>query len=241
MAAHEYAFTLTPGNSSRTRSTTIACAAIAAVCVLSSAVVMRELAGAPTARAATATTAIPAAPIVATVTPAAPIVAPATPAAPAITTAPPSTPAQTWTLEPRWWPGAVSQIKRAAPAVLDSELTFTKGYQLRLAARQATQPAAQTLSAPAQLLQPASAQVAVGPTVENQNARTAPRKAATTTAQTETLIVRRINATQAEPYADPFVRFNVGTRALSYDEQRPSERGFVYRSAPSRGLFGTLY
>jgi hypothetical protein len=53
--------------------------------------------------------------------------------------------------------------------------------------------------------------------------------------------VRRINATQLEPSADPFARFDVGTRALSYDEQRPSERGFAYRSAPSRGLFGTLY
>src|SRR5262249_9360960 len=57
MAAHEYAFTLTPGNSSKTRSFAIACTAIAAVCVLSSTVVMRELMGAPTARIAVTTTA----------------------------------------------------------------------------------------------------------------------------------------------------------------------------------------
>src|SRR5262249_44833083 len=52
MAAHEYAFTLTPGNSSRTRSVAIACTAIAAVCVLSSTLVMRELVGAPATRTA---------------------------------------------------------------------------------------------------------------------------------------------------------------------------------------------
>jgi hypothetical protein len=234
MAAHEYAFTLTPGNSSRTRSIAITCAAIAAVCVLSSAVVMRELAGAPTARAAAAPTAIPAAPIVMPAIPVAPTVATAIPAAPTVTTA------RAWTLEPRWWPGEIRQLERLAPSVLDSELTFTKGYQLRLAARQATQPAAQPDSAPAQVVQPASAQIAAGPAGENQYGRTAPRKA-TTIAHTEAPTLRRVNATQVEPSADPFTRFNVGTRALSYDEQRPSERGFAYRSAPSRGLFGTLY
>jgi hypothetical protein len=115
-----------------------------------------------------------------------------------------------------------------APTVLDSELTFTKGYQLRLAARKATQPD----SAPAQVTQPVSPQIAAGPA--------APRKA-TTIAHTETPTVRRVNATQGEPSADPFAQFEVGTRALSYDAQRPSERGVAYRSAPSRGLFGTLY
>ena len=52
-----------------------------------------------------------------------------------------------------------------------------------------------------------------------------------------------MNATPVERAADPFARFDVGTRALGYDQERPGERGFVYRSAPppSRGLFGTLY
>ena len=85
------------------------------------------------------------------------------------------------------------------------------------------------------------AQIAAGPTVESQPARTAPavRKAATT----EMPPVRRVNATQGEPSADPFARFDVGARALAYDQERPSQRGFVYRSAPppGRGLFGTLY
>jgi hypothetical protein len=238
MAAHEYAFTLTPGNSSRPRSITIACAAIAAVCVLSSTVVMRELAGAPTARAVVAPTAIRAAVPIPAAT-AAPALA-SIPALVAIPTAPPVTAAPAWTLQPRWWPGEIRQIKRSAPALLDTELTFTKGYQLRLAARQATQPAAQPDSAPAQAAQPVSAQIAAGPTGENQSVRTAPRKA-TTIAHTETPTVRRVNATQVEPSADPFARFDVGTRALSYDEQRPRERGLAYRSAPSRGLFGTLY
>jgi hypothetical protein len=207
MAAHEYAFTLTPGSSSRTRSLAIACAAIAAVCVLSSTVVMRELAGTPTARAAAPTT---------------------VQAATAAT-------ARTWALEPRWWSGQISQIKLQAPKVRDSELTFTKGYQLSLAARQATQPAAQPASP--------STQIAAGPIGDSQYGRTATvRKPTTTVAHTEMPTVRRINAAPADSPADPFARFDVGSRALAYDEQRPRDRGVAaYRSAPSRGLFGTLY
>src|SRR5262245_17331302 len=94
MAAHEYAFTLTPGNSSKTRSFAIACTAIAAVCVLSSTVVMRELMGAPT----TARTAV-------------------------------TTTARTWALEPRWWPGEITQILRPAATMPDSDFTFAKGYE----------------------------------------------------------------------------------------------------------------
>jgi hypothetical protein len=54
--------------------------------------------------------------------------------------------------------------------------------------------------------------------------------------------VRRVNATQVDPPANPLARFDTGSRALAYDEQRPRDRGVAaYRSAPSRGLFGTLY
>jgi len=213
MAAYEYGFTLTPGNSSRTRSLAISCAAIAAVCVLSSTLVIRELVGTPTVRAVIAAPAV---------------IAPAATASAATAATP-----QTWVLQPRWWPGQIKQIVPPAAAaaaaatvpatVPDSELTFAKGYQLRLATRQATQQAAQPASLPAQ--------IAAGPTAESQPARTATRKV------NEVPNLRRVNATQV----DPFARFDTGTRALAYDEQRPRERGFVFRSAPSRGLFGTLY
>jgi len=227
MAAHEYAFTLTPGRSSRARSVTIACAAIAAVCVLSSAVVMRELIAGQPARA----------------------IATATAATPIITTA--RTTAQGWALEQRWWPSQIRQATRpAAPAtttatapapapttttasVPDSELTFTKGYQLRLAARQGTQPAVQ----PAQ---PAPV-VATAPSAESQSGRVASTvRKPSTLARTETPIVHPVSATR-EQSADPFARFDSGSRALAYDERR--ERSFPqYRPAPPpRGLFGTLY
>jgi hypothetical protein len=133
-------------------------------------------------------------------------------------------------LEPRWWSGEIRQSKRQAPSVPDSELTFAKGYQLRLAARHATQPAS-----------PAT-EVVAAPTAENQPGRaTAGARKASTLAHTETPTVRRISATQVDPPANPLARFDTPSRALAYDEQRPSERGFVHRSAPSRGLFGTLY
>src|SRR5262249_53819979 len=99
--------------------------------------------------------------------------------------------------------------------------------QLRLAARQGTQQAAPP------------AQIAAGPSAEPQQNRTAPAvRKATTIAHTDMPPVRRVNATQV---SNPFAQFDVGTRALAYDEQRPRERGFAYRSAPSHGLFGTLY
>ena len=266
MAAREYAFTLTPGSSSRTRSLAISCAAVAAVCVLSSTVVMRELVGAPTARAATPTTVTAAAP--ATVNAATPTTAnaapPATVNAASLTTAnagalttlnaatlttlnaatlmtgnaAATTTARTWALEPRWWSGEIKQSLQSAAIVPDSELTFTKGYRLRLAARQSTQPLTQQAAQPAN----PPAQVATVPTAENQNGRTATAVRKTTTvAHTEMPTVRRMSATQADQPANPLARFDVGSRALAYDEQRPSERGLALRSAPSRRLFGTLY
>jgi len=218
MAAQEYGFTLTPGGSSRARSLTIACAAIAAVCVLSSTVVMRELIGGQAARAAIVPTIIPTVPA----KPTAPVAAPASTA-------------RTWALEPRWWAGDNRQVKRQAPTptVADNELTFTKGYQLRLATRQMTQPAVQSPSAPAQV-------ATSGPAADNQSGRIAVRKPPTVApaiAHTETPDIRRISVTP-----DPFAPFSTPHRALAYDEQRPSERGVVeYRRAPNRSFFGTLY
>ncbi len=218
MSAYEYAFTLTPGRASRARSLTIACAAIAAVCVLSSTVVMRELVGAQPAHAATASLATPVS---------------ATPAAT-------SPAARTWALEPRWWPGEIRQIIRPAstaattttPTVPDSDLTFAKGYQLRLAARQVTQPA----DAPAQL-----ATTAVSTDSKPIRTATTARKA-TTIAQTETPEIRRVSATRIDGPANPLARFDAGTRALGYDEQRSGERGFAeMRRSQSRAFFGTLY
>jgi hypothetical protein len=214
MSAYEYAFTLTPGRSSRVRSLTIACTAIAAVCVLSSAVVMRELIGGQPARAAAAPTVTPAA------------------------TAPTGMTVRTWALEPRWWQGEIRQIVRpaaAATTVPDSELTFTKGYQLRLAARHAGQPAQPTS-------QPAQVATTVPSTDTKLSRPAATARKATTIAHTETPEIHRVSATRIDGPGDPFARFDVGTRALAYDEQRPRERGIAEtRRAPSRGLFGTLY
>jgi hypothetical protein len=217
MSAYEYAFTLTPGGSSRARSLTIACVAIAAVCVLSSTVVMRELVGAQPARAAMATAATAAM---------APTAAPAAMA----------TTARTWALEPRWWPGEIRQIVRSAATVPDSDLTFAKGYQLRLAARQAGQPEAQPATLPAQV-------ATTVPSVDTKPSRpVAAVRKATTVAHTETPEIRRVSATRVDGPADPFARFDVGTRALAFDEQRPRERGLAeIRRTPPKGLFGTLY
>jgi len=213
MPAYEYAFTVTPGRSSRVRSLTIAGAAIAAVCVLSSTVVMRELVGTPTARAAIA----PAASPVPTTTPAATVA-----------------PVRTWALEPRWWRGEIRQIVRSAPTVQESELTFTKGYQLRLAARQVGQSVAQPAAPPAQV-------ATTTPAADPKAARPAATvRKATTVAHTDTPEIRP--AARIEGPGNPFARFDVGTRALAYDSQRSSERGVAdVRRTPPKGLFGTLY
>jgi hypothetical protein len=100
-------------------------AAIAAVCVVSSTVVMRELVGSQPASATTAAT------------------------------------VRTWDLEPRWWPGEIRQVTRPASSVPDSDLTFAKGYQLRLAARQAASSAS------------AARLAATGPSAESQFGRSA--------------------------------------------------------------------
>jgi hypothetical protein len=217
MPAYEYAFTVTPGRSSRARSLTIAGAAIAAVCVLSSTVVMRELVGTPTARAAIAPATTPTASPVPTTTPAATVA-----------------PARTWALEPRWWRGEIRQIVRSAPTVQESELTFTKGYQLRLAARQVGQPVAQPATPPAQV-------ATTTPAADPKAARTAATvRKATTVAHTDTPEIRP--AARIEGPGNPFARFDVGTRALAYDSQRSSERGVAdVRRTPPKGLFGTLY
>ena len=197
MSAYQYAFTLTPGRTSGLRSICMVGAAIVAVCVLSSTVVMRELVGSTPAQATTAAT------------------------------------VRTWPLEARWWPGPIRQVNRQAPTVPDSELTFTKGYQLRLAARQAAQQAA------------AATRVAAGgPAVESQSGRSATvvRKANTVARNDAAPSPRRVSTAPIDVPVDPFARFNVGNRALAYDEERSDKRGFVaYRGNPSGNLFGNLY
>jgi hypothetical protein len=222
MSTYEYAFTLAPGGASRARTLTIAGVAIAAVCVLSSVVVMRELVAAQPARdllvppAVTAATAAPVA---------------SAPVASAPVTAAPVASAKGWALAPRWWQGEIKQIVRpaasasAAASVPDGDLTFAKGYQLRLAARGVDQPAQMLAVAPA--------------------ARTAPAvRKAITVARSETPEIRRVSATRVDPPADPFAGFDAPARprALAYDEQHGNERGFAeVRRAPPKGLFGTLY
>ena len=168
MPAYEYAFTLTPGGGrSRTRSLAIACAAIVGVCALSSAVVMRELVGAPIARAAS--------------------VAPASTARTLAsgTLAASTLASSTWALEPRWWPGELRQVTqplaRQASTRTDNELTFANGYAQRVAARQAAAAAARVA-------------VTDQPPADSQSGRAMPpvRKASTIAHNDAPPVIRRV-------------------------------------------------
>src|SRR5712671_7829442 len=120
MSAHTYAYTLKPSGPTGVRSFAIIAAAIMAVGVLSSVPVMRELVGSAPARATTAVTA-------------------------------PSSDFQS-----RWWPGETQQAtrrvstmpERQASTVPESDLTFAKGYSLRLAARKAASATGPVATAP---------------------------------------------------------------------------------------------
>jgi hypothetical protein len=186
MAGYDYAaYNLGPGASNGARSFSTIFAAIAAVCVVSGALVMGEQASTPSARAATA-------------------------AAPA-----------TWNLESRWWSGDVRPVSRPATAP-DSDLTFTKGYQLRLAARQAS--AAQ---APARL-------AAALPPSETQFGR--PARKPTVVARVDGASLR--TAPRSDAMADRPTRFDASTEAtLAFGEQRPA---FPAQGGLFPNIFGIL-
>jgi hypothetical protein len=211
MAAYEYAFTLNPRGTHKARSFAIAGAAIAAVCVLSSTVVMRELIGAAPAQATIAQ--VPPA----TVTP--------TPAA--VT---PVISAQTWALEPRWWPGTIRQAGLPAPTVLDSDLTFAKGYAQRVAARQAVLTAHVASSEPASESLAGRKAIVHKPTMVASTALNS-----NTNTNTNTATAHRAPAPRVDTASDRAGRYDLGGRTLAYDEPRPSRHGELFGS-----LFGNL-
>jgi hypothetical protein len=200
MSAHTYAYTLTPGGPTGARSFAIIAVAIMAVGVLSSVPVMRELVGSAPARATTAVT------------------------APTAATAP------TWDFQSRWWPGEVKHVTRPTltvpdrqpSAVPESDLTFAKGYSLRLAARQA-----------ASATRPVS-----GPSSESQFGRSAivVRNATTVARADGAPNLRRVPALVDRPGP-----LDSGSHALAFGEQRPSPRAFAEpQGGPFASLFGNL-
>jgi len=193
MSAHTYAYTLKPSGPTGVRSFAIIAAAIMAVGVLSSVPVMRELVGSAPARATTAVTA-------------------------------PSSDFQS-----RWWSGETQQAtrrastmpERQASTVPESDLTFAKGYSLRLAARQAAS---------------ATGPVATAPSSESQFGRSAivVRAAATFARTGGAQNPRRLAAAHTDAP-------DVGSHALAFGEQRPSQRGSAERlGGPFASLFGNL-
>ena len=198
MSAHNHAYALTSGGPTGARSFAIVAAAIAAVCLLSSVPVMRELVGSPPGRAT--------------------IAAAATTAATTLT----------WDLQSRWWP-EVQHVTRQASTVPDrqpsavpeSDLTFAKGYSLRLAARRA-----------ASATRPAS-----GPSSESQFGRSAVVRNATTVARTDGAPnLRRVPALIDRPGP-----LDSGSHALAFGEQHPSPRAFAEpQGGPFASLFGNL-
>jgi hypothetical protein len=201
MSAHNHAYSLTSGGPAGARSFAIVAAAIAAVCVLSSVPVMRQLVGSPPARATTAVA--------------------ATSAATALT----------WDLQSRWWPSEVQHVNRQASTVPDrqpstvpeSDLTFAKGYSLRLAARQAAS---------------ATRPVASGPSSESQFGRSAIIvRNATTVARTD----GAPNLRHVPALVDRPGPLDSGSHALAFGEQRPSPRAFAEpQGGPFASLFGNL-
>jgi hypothetical protein len=193
MSAHTYAYILKPSGPTGVRSFAIIAAAIMAVGVLSSVPVMRELVGSAPARATTAVTA-------------------------------PSSDFQS-----RWWPGETQQAtrrastmpERQASTVPESDLTFAKGYSLRLAARRAAS---------------ATGPVATAPSSESQFGRSAivVRAAATFARTGGAQNPRRLAAAHTDAP-------DVGSHALAFGEQRPSQRGSAERlGGPFASLFGNL-
>jgi len=208
MSAYNHAYSLTSGRAAGVRSFSVIAATIAAVCLLSGTPVVRELVGSPPARATTAAT------------------------------------ARTWDLQPRWWPGEVRsaavrsaevkpaeaqpgearQLSRQTSTVPDSDLTFTKGYSLRLAARQATSAPRLAASEPAS---------------ETQSGRAAVVVRKVTFARTDlTPGQRRVSTAQFDARVDRPAPADLGGHALAFGEQRPSPRGFV---EPPGGPFGNLF
>jgi len=123
-----------------------------------------------------------------------------------------------WALEARWWAGDTREANwRIAPRP-DNDLTFAKGYQLRLAARQAA----------------AAIQVAaVAPATETQPAPLA---------RAETVPMpkpRRVAVARIDPPAERPTRFDYRAETLAFGEQRQTPRAFFAAPGnPFSAFFG---
>ncbi len=133
-----------------------------------------------------------------------------------------ATTAPTWDLQARWWPGVVPPASRQASIAPEDDLTFTKGYTLRVAARQAASAARLAAS---------------GPASESQFGRSAMavRNAATFARADGAPTLRRVAAAHIDTRDD---RPGFGSHALAFGEQRPSQRGFAKSQG---GLFANLF
>jgi hypothetical protein len=189
MSAYHYAYTLTPGGPTGARSTTFIGAAIVAVCILSSTLVMRELAGAQPEPAATAAI------------------------------------SRTWDLQPRWWPYELRQVTRPAPPAPENDLTFSKGYAQRVAARQVALAAQFATNAP-----PA----------DSRSVHTAMlvHKASKVARADEAPNLLRVSTARIDGPGERSAQLDFGTHALAFGEQRPSQHGFA---EPQGGPFGSLF
>ncbi|HUI95857.1 MAG TPA: hypothetical protein VLX44_08910 [Xanthobacteraceae bacterium] len=216
-----HSFALAPA-ASTPRSSSAIYAAVAAVGIISGTLVTLQLSVPPSA-GATTVAAAPLAPITQTVQS-----------------------AKTWDLEARWW-GGETHVAQPAPAatqatipaaaaatpahadVPESELTFTKGYALRLAARQAAGQVEQV----AELAPAAEGKAGVAhPAVVARNTA-APVRTATAPAS------RSLAApTPVAAPIDPPAAADAGSQTLAFDEPR----GFATPpAAVFPNLFGRLY
>jgi hypothetical protein len=135
------------------------------------------------------------------------------------------TPTPIWSLEARWWAG---HARLLAATNSSTELTFAKGYQARVAARQAsaaTQVAAAVPSTDAQ----AAADVAAHKPAPVVRTAVAPDR-------------RRVAAARVDAPVDRPTRFDPRSQTLAFGEQRPSPQAFFAAPRnPFSGLFGNLY
>jgi hypothetical protein len=212
MANHSFTFA---SSASTSRASSAICAAVAAVGIISGTLVTLQLAAPPSAAAITVAAA-PVAPITQT--------------------------AKGWDLEPRWWGGethsraaqpapaatpSATPARSAAAEVPESELTFTKGYALRLAARHAAGQVDQV----ADLAPAAEGKSGIArPAVVARNV-VAPVRAAAAPAP-RSLAPTPVAAPIESPASD------AGSQTLAFDEPR----GFgTPHAAVFPNLFGRLY
>jgi hypothetical protein len=130
-------------------------------------------------------------------------------------------PTRIWQLEARWWTGDIPQVRLQAATNSNTALTFAKGYQLRLAARQGV----------------AASQVASSAETQLPNAAHKP----TAVAHAEAVPLpkpRRVAVARIDPPTR--VDYRAQTN-LAFGEQRPSPSTFFASpSNPFASLFGRV-